>query len=396
MKRLSITLVLFGLAQAAFAGDVFVLVEYGERGQAYDLLDDGWAVVEAHPKFCLILCPEERAGAVPGGRCVADGSETLYVIWNPGNRLLPDISGTRIIDVPGKAQILVARAADAMEYAAAGAELKLVNKTPIRKPLERPPLRTVGDIDPVSDQLIHEMIGEITPERYREIVETLSIGVTPTCYTRSIYFDAATDYVQTAFHEIPNLNVQVWHYEGHAILSEMYWFGKYDGWISTDGYVWQTDDAGENWAAYECNGYALDVVFTDAKTGFICGRDGFIAKTEDGGLKWTEVDIPDRDVDLNSLSFADSLNGITAGSDGFFCVTGNGGDTWERNRIPGASDIIDVFYRDDLIWAGGGWYSYCQLYRSTDRGETWENLSSNLPSLPDNILSRIWFHDAIN
>jgi hypothetical protein len=184
MKRLLITLALFGLAHPAFAGDVFVMVEYGERAQAYDLLDDGWAVVEAHPSFCLILCSEERAGAVPGGRVIADGSETLYIIWNPGNRLLPDIAGTRIIDVPGKAQILVARAADAMEYAAAGAELKLVNKTPIRKPLERPPLRTVGDIDPVSDELIHEMIGKITPERYREIVETLSVVVTPTHLVR--------------------------------------------------------------------------------------------------------------------------------------------------------------------------------------------------------------------
>ncbi len=396
MKWLSVTLTLFGLTVVAFAGDVFVLVEYDDPAQAYEFLDDGWAVVEAHPAFCLILCPEERAGTVPGGRVVADGSETLYVIWNPGNRSLPDIEGTRIIDVPGKAQLLVARAAEAMEYAAAGAELKLVYKTPIRKPLEGPPLRTVGDIDPVTDPLIFEMIGKITPERYREIVETLSVGVTPTRYTPSIYFGLATDYVQTTFHEIPDLNVEVWHYEGNAHLSEMYWSGKNHGWISTNGYVWRTDDEGENWAAYECNGNAFDIVFTDPQTGFTCGQFGFIAKTEDGGLTWTEVETHNPGVRLNSLSFADPSNGITGGSNGIYYLTRNGGDTWERGRIPGASDILDVFYRDDLIWAGGGWYSYCQLYRSTDGGETWENLSSNLPSLPDNILRRIWFHDANN
>jgi photosystem II stability/assembly factor-like uncharacterized protein len=392
MKWISITLTLFGLTQFAIASDVFVLVEYDGRGQAYDLLDDGWAVVEAHPSFCLILCSEERSGAVPGGRVIADGSETLYVIWNPGNRPLPDIRGTRIIDVPGKAQILVARAADAMEYAAAGAELKLVNKTPIRKPLDGPPLRPIED-----NELVHEMIGEITPERYQEIVETLSLGVTPTRYTPCTYIDAARDYVQTTFHEIPNSDVLVWQYEGkYAHLTEMYWSGKNDGWISTDGYIWRTDDAGESWTAYECDGDALDVVFTDAKTGFTCGRYGFLAKTEDGGLTWTGVDIHEFGLDLKSLSFANPSNGITGGSDGFYCATDDGGDTWVKGRIPGANDIRDVFYRDNVIWAGGGWYSYCQLYRSTDSGETWEDFTSNLPFLPDNILSRIWFHDPSN
>jgi photosystem II stability/assembly factor-like uncharacterized protein len=395
MKWLLVTLTLFGLVQAAFAGDVFVLVEFDDSVRAYGLLDDGWAVVEAHPSFCLILCSEERAGTVPGGRIIADGFETLYVIWNSGNRQLPDIAGTRLIDVPGKAQILVARAADAMEYAAAGAELKRVNKTPIRKPLDAPLLRTYDDV-PFADRYILEMIDKITPERYQEIVETLSIGVTPTRCTPSIYFDPATDYIQMTFHEIPNTDVQVWHYEGEAGVSEMYWAGKNQGWISAYGYVWRTDDGGESWTTYECNGNAGDVVFTDVNTGFVCGSSGFLAKTEDGGLTWTEVDTRNRNVRLNSLSFADPSNGITAGSDGFYYITDDGGDTWEKSRIPGANDMLDVFYHNDLIWAGGGWYDYCQLYRSADSGDTWEDLTNNLPPLTDNALFGIWFHDATN
>ncbi|UCE26483.1 MAG: M28 family peptidase, partial [Candidatus Coatesbacteria bacterium] len=367
-----------------------VLVEYEGREQAYDLLDNGWAVVEAHPSFCLILCPEEQAGAVPGGRIIADGSETLYVIWNPGNRPLPEIEGIRIIEVPGKAQILVARAADAMEYAAAGAELKLVNKTPIRKPLERPPLRTVGDIDPVSDELIHEMLGKITPERYEEIVETLSIGVTPTRYTPSIYFDPATDYVQTTFHEIPNMDVQVWHYEGEANPSEMHWSGKNHGWISTDGYVWRTDDGGANWATYECNGSANGVVFTNVNTGFLCGSSGFIAKTKDGGLTWTETDVTDHEIDFYSMSFVDPFNGITAGSDGIYYITNDGGYTWESDQIKADEDIFSVFFTDaETIWATA---DYRKIYRSVDGGETWDDLSGNLPL---GTFNKIWFHDAV-
>ncbi|UCE27722.1 MAG: M28 family peptidase [Candidatus Coatesbacteria bacterium] len=394
MKWLSITLALLGLAQFALAGDVFVLVKYDGRGQAYDLLDDGWAVVEAHPSFCLILCSEEQAGAVPGGRIIADDYETLYVIWNPGNRQLPEIVGTRIIEVPGKAQILVARAGDAMEYAMAGAELKRVNKTPIRKPVDAPPLRTYDDKVPFGDLLIFEMIDKITPERYQEIVETLSVGVTPTRFTPSIYFEAATDYVQTTFHDIPDLDVQVWYYDGEADPSEMYWSGKFDGWISGEGCVWRTDDGGWKWTPYDANGDALDVVFTDANTGFICGEDGYLAKTEDGGLTWIGSDISGYDVDLNSISFADPMNGITGGSDGFYCVTDDGGDTWEKGRIPGGIDITDVFYHDDLIWAGCSTYDFSRLYRSTDRGETWDELSDNFPDIPH--LTRIWFHNPNN
>ncbi|UCE26482.1 MAG: M28 family peptidase, partial [Candidatus Coatesbacteria bacterium] len=394
MKWLSV--ILFSLAQAAFAGDVFVLVEYEEREQAYELLDDGWAVVEAHPSFCLIFCSEEQAGAVPGGSIIADGFETLYVIWNPGKRQLPDIKGTRIIDVPGKVQILVARAGDAMEYAAAGAELKLVNETPVRKPVDAPPLRTYDDKVPFADRYILEMIDKITPERYQEIVETLSVGITPSRYTPSTYFEAATDYVQTTFHEIPNMDVQVWHYEGDIRARETYWSGKYNGWISTRGYVWRTDDGGETWNAYKCNGNVLDVMFTDVNNGFLCGYSGYIARTLDGGITWSEADIQDNESVLSTLSFADRFNGIAGGFSGIYYVTDDGGDTWEKGRIPSDYRIRSVFYLDDIIWAAASkaFVSECLLYRSADGGETWENLSGNLPSFPDGALSKIWFHDT--
>jgi photosystem II stability/assembly factor-like uncharacterized protein len=398
MKWLSITLTLFSLTEFAFAGDVFVgdvfvLVEYEERGQAYDLLDDGWAVVEAHPSFCLILCSEERAGAIPGGRVVADGYETLYVIWNPGNRLLPDIEGTRLIDVPGKAQILVARAGDAMEYAAAGAELKLVNKAPIRKPLERPPLRTVGDIDPVSDQLIHEMIDKITPERYREIVETLSVGVTPTRYTPSIYFGLATDYVQTTFHEAPFLDVQKWHYEYELVekerLTDTYWISENLGWIGTDiGYVLLTTDSGNNWDAYKCNGNVAKIEFTSEKVGFACGDDYFLATTDDGSMTWNEISITDYDGDFSLMSFADPLNGIIGSEDGTYYITGNGGFTWERREFPGVSDVNSVsFPNSNNIWIIVG---IDELFRSLDGGNTWDDMSGGLPS---GIYNQVWFND---
>ncbi|UCE26356.1 MAG: M28 family peptidase, partial [Candidatus Coatesbacteria bacterium] len=398
MKWLLVTLTFLGLTQAVFAGDVFVLVEYSERGQAYDLLDDGWAVVEAHPSFCLILSPEEQAGAIPGGRVVADGRESLYVIWNPGNRPLPDIAGTRLIDVPGKAQILVARAADAMEYAMAGAELKRVNKTPIRKPVDARPLRTHDDKVPFADRYILEMIDKITPERYREIVETLSLGVTPSRYSYSKYIDAARDYVQTAFREIPDLDVRLWYYGATISTSEMHWANKNRGWVSGEGYVWRTDAAGESWTAYECNGDALDVVFTDVNNGFICGPYGFIAKTGDGGLTWTEFDISDHSVSLNSISFADPLNGITGGSNGIYYLTANGGEAWERGQILGAYDIRSVFYLDGIIWAAASEYNIdeCQLYRSDDGGSTWEDLSGNFPSFRYGLMGEIWFHDLNN
>jgi photosystem II stability/assembly factor-like uncharacterized protein len=395
MKWLSVTLALFGLAQIALAGDTFVLVEYDDSARAYEFLDDGWAVVEAHPSFCLILCSEERAGAVPGGRIIADGSETLYVIWNPGDRPLPDIAGTRIIEVPGKAQILVARTADAMEYASAGAELKRVNKTPIRKPLDGAQLRTYDDKVPFADRYILEMIDKITPERYQEIVETLSVSITPSRYTPSTYIDAARDYIQTIFHQKGPLTVQRWYYEYDLIdersITGMYWVGSEYGWIPTsNGYAWITVDSGENWHAYKCNGNARDIYFTTGETGFLCGEKGYIAKTDDGGLTWNPIDINDYEVKLEPVSFADSLHGITGGPGGTYYLTEDGGSTWEKSGIPWAGDVTSIHYPDnDTLWLTAG---DKELYHSDDGGATWDDLSDDLP--PGTfIISGVWFHD---
>jgi photosystem II stability/assembly factor-like uncharacterized protein len=128
---------------------------------------------------------------------------------------------------------------------------------------------------------------------------------------------------------------------------------------------------------FESNDPFLEVMFlkSNPNVGWICGFEGRVLRTVDGGKTWTGTRITDG-LQLESIHFLDSLNGYTSGSGKIFKST-DGGVRWldvTDRRFP-----IDIwlwgnyFVTKDLgMVIGGGCEPENQyFYRTTNGGTTW-------------------------
>ena len=70
----------------------------------------------------------------------------------------------------------------------------------------------------------------------------------------------------------------------------------------------------------------FDVFCIDANTAFVCGQNGVILKTEDGGETWVEKNRTEG-LWLHDIRFLDNIGYTNA--DGFFLKTTDGGETWQ-------------------------------------------------------------------
>src|SRR5690606_10005893 len=93
------------------------------------------------------------------------------------------------------------------------------------------------------------------------------------------------------------------------------------GWPYNDSIrtVIRTADGGENWTIImDSPGSMLhDVHFYDVSNGYAVGDLGLVMVTEDGGLTWAELELPDNNnLGLRSVFFAGPYYGICTGEDG--------------------------------------------------------------------------------
>ena len=101
-------------------------------------------------------------------------------------------------------------------------------------------------------------------------------------------------------------------------ISSIYFTDKSNGVIIADNTILLTANGGLSWKNVSLPNNKLaftDVKFATPKVGYICGRQGIILKTVDGGLNWREMDSGTFE-NLYSLSFVDSTLGYCAGDNG--------------------------------------------------------------------------------
>ena len=181
------------------------------------------------------------------------------------------------------------------------------------------------------------------------------------------------------------------------------------GWLPTEELSFaKTSDGGNTWTGGSIpmgpEPYASSLCPISAQTAWASGLDldyvSYVLRTDDGGATWTrqlENGFADAASYVNFVHFWDSQNGVAVGdpteSDTdpipFYEIytTSDGGLNWERvpsGNIPppisnefGSAAIYQI--RGDYVWFGtidAVSYTGKRLFRSKDRGHTWEVLSA--------------------
>ncbi len=184
----------------------------------------------------------------------------------------------------------------------------------------------------------------------------------------------------------------------------------------------RTTDGGETWEVATLYDKEVldfrDVEAVDADIAYLLsigeGTKSRIYKTMDGGKNWSaQVVNPHPQAFLDAFAFWDARNGIAVGDpiDGRFMIlrTEDGGAHWIQvpaDRIPPALPGDGVFAASGTtitvngssdVWFGTGGSASARVFRSNDKGQTWE--VSNTPIISNQASTGIFsivFRDALN
>jgi photosystem II stability/assembly factor-like uncharacterized protein len=119
--------------------------------------------------------------------------------------------------------------------------------------------------------------------------------------------------------------------------------------------------------------YSVQLI--DGQTGWICGQNGNLLKTSDGGMTW-RAQQSGTSADLRSVCFVDAQNGFSGGGS-HVLKTGDGGMTWQPLPLVPDSDVNTLFFINDSHgWLATG-YNY--IYRTEDGGLNWTSAYQGSP-----------------
>lgn len=141
--------------------------------------------------------------------------------------------------------------------------------------------------------------------------------------------------------------------------------------VGSEGLILRSKDAGKSWKVSQVksmqnkpNEHLTSVYFINDRYGWVCGTDGEIALTEDGGITWNEIDSGVKNY-LSDIAFIDSSEGWITGcalykqsafaeKNGVLLHTLDGGRTW-KDESPVTSTLRSIFFLDkNHGWAVGG------------------------------------------
>ena len=172
------------------------------------------------------------------------------------------------------------------------------------------------------------------------------------------------------------------------ILYDVKFVDPQQGWIVGEfGKIMHTSDGGETWHEQErtlLEGTGIfDVLdlptlygvhMVDAKQGVAAGIEGHIARTRDGGQRWTfdpmELEFPLVDPLFRPLEFPDG-HGWAVGAAGEVVRREVGENAWKRAKL--GQDVLTWLRGISFSDPQNGWLvgGYGLIYRTTDGGKTW-------------------------
>lgn len=148
-----------------------------------------------------------------------------------------------------------------------------------------------------------------------------------------------------------------------------------------------TTNAGNNWQQITTNITYNTCVWASSATTFYSAGSSSVAKTTNAGINWTTQNFGSGDI--LSICFSDSLNGILCGRQGLIRRTSNGGANWDIITSGTALDIFSIRYvTTQTVFAsvqGGG------FLKSTNGGLNW-----TFSNPPENNLNTLFGVAALN
>ena len=175
-------------------------------------------------------------------------------------------------------------------------------------------------------------------------------------------------------------------------LSDLHFLDSSTGFVFGDsaiggamitGVVLKTTDGGSNWITYTLGNSdyrTTKACVLNANELFSAGRngggnDGLFIKSVDGGATWTNpTTFPER---LFNVYFINSSTGWVMGKNGLLSKTTDGGINWVSQNVSGEDMFCMKFFNNGttgILGCGGG-----ELYRTTDGGNSWNSITSNVP-----------------
>jgi photosystem II stability/assembly factor-like uncharacterized protein len=155
------------------------------------------------------------------------------------------------------------------------------------------------------------------------------------------------------------------------------------GWVvGFNGTILSTTDGGNHWQRLTTSAteWLEEVAFADRFTGWVAGFRGngtsLVYQTTDGGLTWSEQQIPTTRT-VRGLTCVDPLHAWAAVEDAAILRTTDGGRQWISTPLPSRNVTTrDIAFVDRMngmvaVQSSSSDYSDPGIFRTTDGGETW-------------------------
>ena len=148
---------------------------------------------------------------------------------------------------------------------------------------------------------------------------------------------------------------------------------------------WLSTDSGATWTR-TAEDFGVwhqvwpDIDFLDDMTGWSVSEAGLILKTTDGGASWSQAS-RGLGVDLNGIEMYADGRGVAYGTLGTILLSDDYGRTWRaRSQIVAADGFARQLIEADRTGDTHIWMTADNtVFRSTDRGDTWEQRDTGLP-----------------
>jgi serine/threonine-protein kinase len=159
-----------------------------------------------------------------------------------------------------------------------------------------------------------------------------------------------------------------------------------------NGLILKTENGGKTWQknTFDSRVNFFNVLFLTTEKGFITGDNGTIIFTSDGGGNWKILNTFVKESIFDICFLSDKQTGFMAGSHGTILKTIDGGSSWYPVFTPTKELLYSISFRDDKNGFAVGWNG--TMLRTTNSGRSWKLMEK--PT--NNYLRDITFLDENN